>query len=73
MQTKGVLINEAALGAFKTGDQEALHRALSLSPWTPSPLKVEGPNPPAWVAPSGPWAKDWRIAWELRQQLQKAA
>ncbi|MEL6119242.1 MAG: hypothetical protein AAGL92_10240 [Pseudomonadota bacterium] len=68
-----VAVSAAALDAFETGDQQALHRALSLSPWTPSPLIVNGPYPPAWVAPGGSWAQEWRRAWQLRQKLQKAA
>ena len=71
--TKNVTITDTALGAFEAGDLEALHGALCLSPWTPSPLIVEGPYPPAWVAPGGSWAKDWRRSWELRQALQQTA
>ena len=72
-QINGIMITDAALCAFEAGDQKALHRALSLSPWPPSPLKVEGPYPPQWVASNGSWASDWRTAWQLRQELQKAA
>ena len=68
-----VTITEAALGAFEAGDQRALHLALNLSPWTPSPLNVDGPYPPVWVAPRGHWAQDWWNAWQLRQALQEAA
>lgn len=70
---QSVTINGAALDAFEAGDRKALHCALCLSPWIPSPLIVEGPYPPAWVAPGGSWAQDWRRAWTLRQALQQAA
>ena len=66
-------ISADAVDAFALGDQQALHRALRLSPWTPSPLTVNGPYPPAWAAPSGSWAQEWRTAWQLRQKLQRAA
>ena len=72
-QCDHVAITQAALGAFAAGDYRALHTALSLSPWTPSPLNVDSPYPPAWIAPRGPWAKEWQKAWQLRQQLQDAA
>lgn len=68
-----VTFPDAALGAFEAGDQKALHCALCLSPWIPSPLIAESPYPPAWVTPGGSWAKDWQKAWELRQALQQVA
>ncbi len=71
--SSGAPITKAALGAFASGDPRALHLALNLPPWTPSPLKVDGPNPPAWVGPGGSWAQDWRKAWHLRQALEDAA
>lgn len=72
-QYNDVAITTAALGAFAAGDYKALHNALRLSPWTPSPLNVDSPYPPAWVSPRGPWATEWQKAWQLRQQLQEAA
>ena len=48
-------ITVAARGAFMAGDLQALHDALSLHPLTPSPITVDGPYPPAWVAPASPW------------------
>lgn len=72
-QRNRVAISDAALSAFAVGDSEALHSALRLSPWTPSPLNVDSPHPPAWVAPRGSWAKEWEKAWQLRAQLQDAA
>ncbi len=72
-QGKRVAITKAALGAFAAGDSQALHHALSLSPWTPSPLNVDSPYPPAWAAPRGSWAQEWEKAWQLRQKLQDAA
>ena len=35
-------ITEAAVEAFRAGDELALHRALGLRPWMPSPLEVVG-------------------------------
>ncbi len=72
-QRDHVGITNAARGAFAAGDYQALHHALRLSPWTPSPLNVDSPYPPAWVAPRGPWAKEWQKAWQLRQELEAAA
>jgi hypothetical protein len=61
-------ITPEAMEAFHAGDALALHRALQLRPWQPSPLDVDGPIPPA---DAGMCFSDaWATIWELRQQLE---
>jgi hypothetical protein len=59
-------ITADAAAAFRACDRMALHRALGLKPWQPSPLDVD-PHPPR---PDGTaWAASWSQAVELRQEL----
>ncbi|MCC8972161.1 hypothetical protein [Bradyrhizobium brasilense] len=53
--------------AFEAGDQLALHRALGLKPWQPSPLRddLEGP------APYGPPELCWNQARPLVAGIRK--
>ena len=74
--TKGRITAEA-VEAFEAGDYHALHRALGLGPWEPSPLpqSVE----PLGVDPDNPpprdgtcWAEAWSKVVELQRELQAA-
>ena len=51
-------ITPEAIAAFEAGDRMALHRALGLGPWMPSPLETDGPEPPTWSAPRSAWAAE---------------
>jgi hypothetical protein len=62
-------ITPEAVAAFRRGDQAALHRALGLKPWHPSPLRAEGEAP--WSG-STMGAKSWALAVELRAELIEA-
>ena len=64
-------ITPEAIAAFRAGDELALHRALNLRPWQPSPIVVDGPNPPADAGLC--FAGAWATIWALRQELDKAA
>lgn len=61
-------ITRQAFEAFTAGDGLALHRALGLRPWQPSPLDADAPEPPAWAGPL--WADGWRLAHHLRGKLE---
>jgi hypothetical protein len=55
-----------AIEAWRCGDRSALHQALGLRPWEPSPLEVMGEPP----APDGTaWRASWPRVAELRRQL----
>ena len=70
-------ITADAIEAFRAGDHGALHRALGLRPWQPSPLPlavnplgVDPAQPPA--ADDGSiWAQAWQLAVELQGELQR--
>ncbi len=72
-------ITPEAVEAYRAGDYMALHRALDLPPWHPSPLPesveplgVDPDNPP----PGGSgrcWDDCWPAAVELQRELQAAA
>lgn len=61
-----------ATDAFGAGDVLALHAALGLRPWQPSPLDAGTPNPPAWAHPGTGWTAAWPLARELRLRLEGA-
>ncbi len=72
-KTKEHRINEAAVEAYIAGDFMALHEALGLFPWQPSPLPatvhVLGVDP----ANPRPWPLDgFEIACELQAELEAA-
>jgi hypothetical protein len=62
-------ITPEAVAAFRRGDRAALHRALGLKPWHPSPLSAEGEAP--W-SDSTMGAKSWALVVELRAELIEA-
>jgi hypothetical protein len=62
-------ITPEAISAFRRGDEAALHRALGLKPWHPSPLQAGGDSP--WTG-SSMGAKSWALATELRAELLEA-
>ena len=64
-------ITDEAVEAFARGDQMALHRALNLRPWHPSPLQVDGPEPPDWGRSGTGWHDEWPVIWPLRQELER--
>ena len=61
-------ITRQAVEAFTAGDTLALHRALGLRPWQPSPLDADTPEPPAWAGTL--WAEGWALARHLRGALE---
>lgn len=61
-------ITPDAIAAFKAGDVSALHLALKLGPWVPSPLDVEPDEPSPYPAGTG-GAEYWPLAQELRREL----
>lgn len=65
-------ITRDALAAFQAGDAIALHRALGLRPWQPSPLDAVTPEPPLDIR-GGPWAESWPLAFDLRGKLDVKA
>ena len=65
-------ITPEAVEAYRTGDSRALHRALGLPPYMPSPLHVSPEHPCPWPKGSG-GAMSWPLALELRAELEKAA
>ena len=58
-----------AIAAYRAKDCNALHRALGLRPWEPSPLCVDQGPPP-----DGPtaYAASWPMAQELQRELEAA-
>lgn len=62
-------ITPEAIAAFCAGDRLALHAALGLRPWMPSPLEANGESP--WpVGTAG--HQFWCLARELRTELEPA-
>ena len=77
-KTRQHRITDEAVEAFQAGDYIALHRALGLPPWHPSPLPesvhdlgVDPDNPPPGDGTS--WGEFWPAAVELQRELQAAA
>lgn len=65
-------VTAEAVAAFVAGDEGALHRALDLRPWQPSPLEADHDAPPAWVRPGAAWAEAWPLVRGLRLELEAA-
>lgn len=61
-------VTPAALAAFAAGDSLALHRALGLKPWQPSPLETDEDDCP-WPDGSA-WAVAWPLVRGLRVELE---
>jgi len=59
-------ITNAAVAAFKAGDERTLHRELRLPPWQVSPLTAVGSCP--WPAGSG-GERTWADSVALREVL----
>ena len=62
-------VTTAALDAFEAGDERALYAAIRQRPWQPSPLEVDGPEPPAWA--SSGWRTQWEVMWQVRQEIER--
>lgn len=60
---------DEAIVAFRAADWLALHRALRLKPWEPSPLEASGPCP--W-SPTSAAALAWDKVREMRLALEAA-
>jgi hypothetical protein len=66
-------ITDAAIEAFRAGNVLALHRALGLRPWQPSPLPLSVSRLGVDDDEPGPWSEaEWRLAMELRRELEAA-
>ena len=61
-------ITAEAVAAFNAGDRSALHFALGVGPWVPSPLDVHPDEPSPWPPGTG-GAEYWPLAVELRREL----
>ena len=72
-KTRRHRITPEAVEAFVARDRLALHRALDLRPWHPSPLDTDADAPPAWSRPGSPWHDAWTLVRGLRLELDKAA
>lgn len=77
MKTREYRITPEAIEAFRAGDCRALHRALGLRPWQPSPLPhsvtglgVHRGDPPE---EKTEWSQSWPAIQELQRALFKAA
>ena len=71
-------ITPPAIEAWQTADYMALHRALNLRPWQPSPLPVSitalGVDPDQPPAPDGrPWSEAWPLTADLQAELYRIA
>ena len=64
-------ITPEAVKAYRAGDSQALHRALGLPLYMPSPLDVSRDHPCPWSEGSAV-AMSWPTALELRAQLESA-
>jgi hypothetical protein len=64
-----------AIAAFKAGDEIALHQALGLGTWMPSPFDVDGPEPPDWGRDGTAWRSLGRPSgnWNELEAALKAA
>ena len=60
-------VTAAAHAAWKARDREALHSALRLPPWQPSPLELDGECP--WPAGTAA-ARTWQDSIDLREALR---
>jgi hypothetical protein len=69
---KQIGLTEAALEAWKCGDEHTLDRELKVRPWEPSPFDVSRPEPPQ-TRTGGVWEEGWPRAWRLRQELIRVA
>jgi hypothetical protein len=68
----GVAVSPAAVEAYQAGDERALSFAIGQAPWEFSPLRVDAPDPPKWLA-YNPWRYQfWVKAWEIRCALEAA-
>ena len=71
-KTRRHRITPEAVEAFVARDRLALHRALDLRPWHPSPLDTAAEAPPAWSQPGTPWHDAWTLVRGLRLELERA-
>ena len=62
-------ITPEAVEAYRAGDEMALHRALGLKPWEPSPIDAIGNCP--WSEGSG-GSLSWAKVKALRGELEAA-
>ena len=72
-KTRRHRITPEAVEAFVARDRTALHRALDLRPWQPSPLETDAESPPAWSRAGSPGHDAWALVRGLRLELDKAA
>lgn len=63
-------ITPEAIAAFRSGDQRAMHRALGLRPWQPSPLEADEDAPPSWSPVGAAWNAAWPLVRGLRLELE---
>jgi hypothetical protein len=66
-------ITAEAREAYRPGSWLALHQALGLKPWQPSPLDATTPEPPSLCGKKDCWSEGWPLARELRLALEEAA
>ena len=77
-KTRHHRITPAAVEAFVAGDYHALHNALNLPIWHPSPLPLAiddlgvDPDDPPGEALGCAWSEGWPLAVELQRELQAA-
>ena len=67
-KAKPYRITVEAVEAYRAGDSQALHRALGLPLYMPSPLDVSPEHACPWPNGSG-GAVSWPLALELRAEL----
>lgn len=65
-------VTPAAIEAFAAGDKGALHLALDLRLWQPSPLEADEDAPSAWMQPGTTWQDAWPLVRVLRLELEGA-
>jgi hypothetical protein len=58
--------------AFEAGDYCALHRALGLKPWQPSPLDTDLEGPPPYGGPELCWNQARPLVLEIRRAILAA-
>ncbi len=61
-----------AIEAYQRRDWAGLYAALDWKPWLPNLLDVDGEEPPTWMDDEQQQL-EWREAWRLRCELEKAA